>query len=403
MATARGRVLPAAWLARGLWLVVVAGIAFALVQIFLAGDVAHQFVTNAVGAVELISLIFATVGAVIASNQPRNRIGWIFLAVGVLYLMVSVAEGYFAHFQHTGSWLPGAGSLLWLGLWSWMPALGLLATFVMLLFPDGRLPSQRWWPLGVASAVVLAVTVSLGATAYWGIRGLIVTGRFPEISPRLALAIDWGEIAAGACMGITVLAVIDRFRHARGEQRQQLKWFTYGSIGLAAGISATFLPTSLLSIGLALPGFLWFTSCVAVAILRFRLYDIDVIVNRTLVYGGLTALLGGVYIGAVFGLGALVRSIAGHGNNGLVVAASTLAVAALFSPARRGLQAFIDRRFYRRKYDAARTLERFGARLRDDVDLDELSGHLVGVVRETMQPAQVSLWLRNEPSRPLSS
>jgi hypothetical protein len=202
-------------------------------------------------------------------------------------------------------------------------------------------------------------------------------------------------------MVLALVAVLDRYRHGPAEERQQLKWLTYGAIGLAAGIAATFLPgSSLLNFGLAFPGFLWFTTCVVIAMLRYRLYDIDVIVNRTLVYGALTSLLAGVYLGAVFGLGAVVRSIAGHRNNGLVVAASTLAVAALFSPARRALQAFIDRRFYRRKYDAARTLESFGARLRDDVNLDELSGHLVGVVHDTMQPAQVSLWLREARDRP---
>ena len=207
--------------------------------------------------------------------------------------------------------------------------------------------------------------------------------------------IDIGEILAGVCMVATVAAVISRYRRAPADRRQQLKWFMYGAIGLAAGIAATFTPgRAWVSAALAYPGFLWFAACIGVAILRYRLYDIDVIVNRTLVYGALTALLGGVYLGVVFGLGAAVRSIAGHGNNGLVVAASTLAVAALFSPARRGIQGFIDRRFYRRKYDAARTLQSFGARLRDDVDLDELSGHLVGVVHETMQPAEVNLWLR---------
>jgi hypothetical protein len=391
---------PFTWVARGLWLVIVVGLGFALTLDVLPGHFFHAFAKDGVGEVVPISLIFVTVGAVIASKRPRNPIGWIFLGVSSLYLLVALAEATFVHFFSAGSWLPGAENVVWFGFWGWMPALGVLATFVLLLFPDGRLPSRRWWPLAAVSGVVVAVTSGLGAALAWPIRAAVATSAFglgfPQQSRDLTTAVDIGEALAGVCMVLALVAVLDRYRHGPAEERQQLKWLTYGAIGLAAGIAASFTPGgTLVSFGLGFPGFLWFTACVVIAMLRYRLYDIDVIVNRTLVYGALTALLAGVYLGAVFGLGALVRSIAGHGNNGLVVAASTLAVAALFTPARRRVQAFIDRSFYRRKYDAARTLESFGARLRDDVDLDELSGHLVGVVRETMQPAKVSLWLRD--------
>ncbi|MDP9343079.1 MAG: hypothetical protein M3Q23_13525 [Actinomycetota bacterium] len=388
---------PLSWLARAAWLAAIAMVAFSGVQILEAGHVSRQFIQQGIGGSDLLALIFASVGAVIAARQPRNRVGWIILAVGLLYAAGTVSEGYFDHLTRTGSWLPGAWTVMWIGSWNWMPALGLLATFVLLLFPDGHLPSRRWWPLAIASAAVIIATTALHALESWLIQGDLFAGREPTPTPlllHLQFAVFLGEVLGGCCLVGSVVAVVARYRRASADLRQQLKWGTYGSIGLAAALAAVWIPGNWFQWGAAISGSLWFAACVAVAILRYRLLDIDLIVNRTLVYGGLTALLGGIYVGAVFGLGALVRSIGGHGNNGLVVAASTLAVAALFSPARRGLQAFIDRRFYRRKYDAARTLESFGARLRDDVDLDELSGHLVGVVQETMQPAQVSLWLR---------
>ena len=189
-----------------------------------------------------------------------------------------------------------------------------------------------------------------------------------------------------------------RFHRSRSEERQQLKWFAF-----AAALMPLFL-----SVGIAFPGLdetaasqVLFGSAIlgipvscGIAITRYRLYDIDRVINRTLVYAILTALLVGIYVGAAVGLGGLVRSVTGQENNALVIAASTLAVAALFGPARRRIQGFIDRRFYRRKYDAARTLEAFSAKLREEIDLDSLTGEIVGVVRSTMQPVHVSLWLR---------
>jgi hypothetical protein len=396
-ATGRGG-SQASWLARTAWFVAVVLIAFNAVQILEFGHVARQFVRDGIGGVDLEALALLTVGAVLASRQPRNRIGWIILGIGLLYTFEGLGEGYIDHVMRTGSWLPGARAVMWYASWGWMPALGMLATFALLLFPDGRLPSHGWWPLAAASALVIAGTTAAGATIGWLIIPELMAGGQPTPTPlllHLQFVVFLGEVLGGCCLVATVAAVFYRYRRAPGEQRLQLKWATYGSIGLATVIAAIWLPLgNWFQWAGAVAGTLWFASCLAVAILRYRLYDIDVIVNRTLVYGGLTALLAGVYVGAVFGLGALVRSIAGHGNNGIVVAASTLAVAALFSPARRAIQGFIDRRFYRRKYDAARTLESFGARLRDDVDLDELHSHLVGVVRETMQPERVSLWLR---------
>jgi hypothetical protein len=193
---------------------------------------------------------------------------------------------------------------------------------------------------------------------------------------------------------------VARFRRALGDQRQQLKWLAFAAVLLAIGFLFTgfgnvfFKEGSLLDLGgiVAVP---LIPIAIAIAVLKYRLYDVDLVINRTLVYGLLTALLIGVYVFVAVSLGAAVRSVTRQENNSLVIAASTLAVAALFGPARRRIQGFIDRRFYRRKYDAARTLEAFSSRLRDQVDLEALAGELVGVVRETMQPAHISLWLRS--------
>jgi hypothetical protein len=212
---------------------------------------------------------------------------------------------------------------------------------------------------------------------------------------------DVEESPLFAVFGFTLVLVVPaavgslilRFRRSRGAERQQLKWFAFA----ATLIGISFVPSVLVPAyersavsGLVFGFVIWLIplSC-GIAILRYRLYDIDRIINKTLVYGLLTALLGGAYAGVVFGIGGLVS------DNSVVVAVATLIVAALFRPARARVQALIDRRFYRRRYDAGRTLEAFSARLRQEIDLDALSGELVGAVRETMQPVQASLWLRD--------
>jgi hypothetical protein len=394
------RATPASWLARAIWPAVAIVLAFNAVQIFLAGHVASQFVHEQIGFVDFATLVLITVGAVVASKQPRNRIGWIIVAVGLLYTLESIGEGYFDHFARAGSWLPGARAVMWFSTWGWMPALGMLATFVLLLFPDGHLPSRRWWPLAAASAAVIVGTTAAGARDGWLLNEVRFSGRRPttalvHLHLHLQLLVFLGQVLAGCCLVATVAAVVYRYRRATAEQRQQLKWGTYGSIGLAGTIGGVWIPMpGVWSWTLVDLGILWFAACVGVAILRYRLYDIDRVVNRTLVYAVLTALLVGVYAGLVIGLGSLVGR-----SHPLVIAGSTLAVAALIGPARRRVQAFVDRRFYRRKYDAAQTLEAFTARLRNEVDQDELREHLVQVVDRTMQPAHASLWLRSgEPA-----
>jgi hypothetical protein len=280
--------------------------------------------------------------------------------------------------------------------------------FTLLLFPSG-LPSRRWRPVlwvSIVAVALVTVTAALSPTleaAGRRVANPIGIAAFPtDIEATVPFQVFIAVLGLG--IAAATVSVLLRFRRSRGEERQQLKWFAYASALLAfmLVVSALFpaLEQSAVSevlFGLVILGIP--ISC-GIAITRYRLYDIDRVINRTLVYATLTALLVGIYIGAAVGFGALVRSLTGQESNALVIAASTLAVAALFGPARRRIQGFIDRRFYRRKYDAAQTLEGFSSRLREQVDLEALSGELVGVVRETMQPAHVSLWLRTpEPER----
>ena len=348
-------------------------------------------------------LAYATVGAVVASVRPRNPLGWLFLGVGILTAIGSVGEWYSeVAFRRPGP--PPSAALLaaWTQTWFWYPLLGCAAVFPLLLFPSG-LPSRRWRPLLWLLVAVLAsicVWSALSSTLEAAGRtvrnpiGLVsMTDREIEESPLFAV---FGMLLVVATVA-SVASLVLRFRRSRGVERQQLKWFAYAAtlvgLSLVASILIPAYERSAVS-GIAFGFVLWLipVSC-GVAIMRYRLYDIDRIINRTLVYGVLTVLLAGVYVGTVVGLGTLV------GESTLLVAASTLLVAALFRPARSRVQALIDRRFYRRKYDAVRTLDAFTARLRDEVDLEALSGELIAVVRETMQPVQASLWLRAQAGK----
>ena len=301
--------------------------------------------------------------------------------------------------------------MAWMGLWYWPVGLAPVG-FVLLLFPDGRPPSRRWRPVAwCLGAALTGLFVSLAFAP-----GPMVTAGYESLDNPLGIeGLELVLGVAGAISGVLLLAMlvasaaslIVRFRHAGPGERRQLEWVAYSGtlVILAASVS---LPlegvlgddASLAKLAqlASFTSFIAVPVSVAIAILKYRLYDIDVIINRTLVYGTLTAVLASVYVGGVVGVGGLLRDVTGEETNNLVVAASTLVVAALFRPARTGIQAFIDRRFYRRKYDAVRTLETFSARLRDEIDLDAMVGALVGVVGETMQPSHVSLWLRS-PAR----
>jgi hypothetical protein len=306
----------------------------------------------------------------------------------------------YAYVTRPGS-LPGAGLAAPIAHWYWFPLLGLILVFTPLLFPTGRLLSARWRPFAVAAAVgsatmaVLAAlqpTISLQNEDYTARNPLGLAG-VPDPEEGVLGAVLLGLLFG--CMAAAVASVVLRFRRSRGVERQQLKWFTYAATLMTLFLLLTDYLFPKNGLVAALYGLVVALVPVAagVAILRFRLYDIDRLINRTLVYGALTALLGAVYAAAVLVLGQLFGGVGGDPPS-WAVAGATLAVAALFQPARRRTQAMVDRRFSRRRYDAARTIHAFSTRLRDEIDLDTLSAELLALVNQTMQPTQVSLWLR---------
>jgi hypothetical protein len=337
------------------------------------------------------------IGALVASSRPGNPIGWIFCAAGVMLVLSSFEQEYADWASEEPGSLPAGEALGWVAQWIWVPALAAVLVFVFLLFPDGRLPSPRWRPvalLGAATAALFLVEQALrpgsleNSPAYEnpvGVDGLGDAIRFAEY-PTLA--------AFGVAVVASIASLPLRLRRARGDERRQLKWFAYGAA--VAGVCVLIggpLWTSVPALRILLhAGLMALTLSVVIGILRHRLYDIDVVINRTLVYGALTAALVAAYVGSVLLLQLVLSPLTEESD--LAIAGSTLAVAALFRPARARIQGLVDRRFYRRRYDASRTLEDFAARLRDEVELDAISTDLRGVVGETVQPAHVSLWLR---------
>ncbi len=359
----------------------------------------------------LLFVSFATVGALIASRWPKNAIGWIFCWLGLSFSLGSASEEYalYALVTEAGS-LPGAEGMVWLTTWFGGPIVFALFALVFLLFPDGRLPSRRWRPVVWLELVAVVCLVAFAfEPGPLGNLGLVrVTNPF-GIQGVAALLETLGWIGFFMTLAVAVaggISLVVRFRRARGVERQQIKWFAFSGVVFcavfAAGPFLWALPQSPATAWiwpvLFLAGASTIPVAVGIAIFRYHLYDIDRLINRTLVYAALTGILVALYLGGVVVLQALFRSLTG-GESTLAVVASTLAIAALFNPLRRRIQAFIDRRFYRKRYDAAKTLEAFGARLRDEVDLENLADELVGVVRETVQPEHASLWLRKPEPR----
>jgi hypothetical protein len=355
----------------------------------------------------IIAPTFATLGALIVIRRPGNVIGWIFLASGVL-VGVAMFSGQYAKvvLAPDGPTPSGGAVAAWFSAQA-QSAYVALVLFLVLLFPDGRLLSRRWRPVAWAIGVFFAGSLVVGALS----PGPFVD--FPAasnpfgveaIAPAFGVLGVVGAIGGAVCIVATLVSLILRFYRSRGEERLQLKWFTYATaVGFPTPLILSEIAPAIFQV---LGQFLWTLAFLSLpvsaglAILRYRLYDIDRIINRTLVYGTLTAMLIAVYLGGVAAAQTTFRLLMGQEEPPqLAIVASTLVIAALFNPLRRRVQAFIDRRFYRRKYDAAKTLEAFSARLRDEVDLEELSGDLVSVVRDTVQPEHVSLWLRESERR----
>jgi hypothetical protein len=362
------------------------------------------------GVVETLQFLGpAIVGAVLAARRPYNPIGWLLLGVGLCFALYPLVVMYVttAVFVAPGS-LPGARWVAWVGNWIWVPAHGCVA-LVFLLFPNGQLLSPRWRPvawsaLGATAVVLLAAACYPGALEVG--RLTPDDGALPEFDNPLGVA-AFGPVLAAMVVAVQAIEVLGiaslalRFRRSRGEERQQLKWVAYA--GLFYGLFTVVLVVGHASGLIPEEGTLWLDVldsatalglliAIAVAVLKYRLYDIDRIINRTMVYGLLTAMLGLCYVAGSL----LFVLVAGAGSDppSWLVAAATLAAAAVFRPALRRIQATVDRRFNRRRYHAARTIQAFSARLRDELDLDTLSAELLAVVDRTMEPTRASLWLR---------
>ena len=385
----------------------VAGLLLALLNGHTLGEIFLAWSGPSVAILLTQIVSFSVVGAHIASHRPENPIGWIFLAEGFIYGLLIAAEEYaiYALLTNPGS-LPLGAELSWLVKWIWAPGLGLVLVFLPLLFPDGRPPSRRWRTVAWLGGLSIGLICVLTSIVLWPERGsaLVRPGGFPEfegwryavLEVLVFLALQTMMFLAG--LG-AVISLFVRFRRARGDERQQIKWFaSAAALTLAWIIVAEEQPGEIA----ALSGLLVIASipvATGIAILCYSLYDIDRIINRTLVYGSLTVMLALLYFGGVSAIQALFGALTGQEEQPqLAIVVSTLVIAALFNPLRRRIKSFIDRSFYRSKYDAAKTLEAFSAKLREETDLDALSDDLTSVVSETMQPAHVSLWLHSDPA-----
>jgi len=392
------------------WLVI--PLAFALLLGYIYFSVLNEAV-NVPGAIAvvastllsgLIGLGLTALGLLVAYRRPVNPVGWIIVGTGVTADATDFVESYAVYTLSTnpGS-LPGGDTMAWLSNWLFIPVLFAAPAMLFLLFPDGSLLSHRWRP--VFWLVILTTCAAITTAIFQPVlndppfEGVVNPLGFspPQAFLTPLSYIGWPGMAASFL--VAAFAMILRLRRSRGVERQQLKWIAAAPAVLplasVSGVALYYLGYD------AIAGFLAVISIVPIflaagyAILRYRLYDIDLIINRALVYGSLTATLALVYFGGVATTQALFHALTGQEQfPQLAVVVSTLAIAALFNPLRRRIQASIDRLFYRKKYDAAKTLEGFSARLREETDLDELYGSLVSVVRETMQPEYVSLWLR---------
>jgi hypothetical protein len=390
----------------------------ALSLVLLALNRSHQDVHLFEYWVEVTVVTTSTslIGGFIASRRPEHPIGWLFLAVGFLGGVDHFCGQYatYALLARSSS-LPAGQAAAWVRSWIWFVAYSGIGALLLLLFPDGRLPSRRWrafaWLVPIVSLVGSAVVAfapgpvdGLAPTIQnpLGIQGLGMAGKGGTVEIVEAFLLLPLEIGA-------VASLVVRLRRSRGVERQQVKWLAYAMAVTVVGGVLTYVVYDIVSV----PWWLWWAGflllmvglvgqpvAVGVAVFRYRLYDIDLIINRTLVYGALSVLLALAYYVGAAASEAIFRTLMGQEQQPqLAIVASTLVIAALFTPLRRRIQRFIDKRFYRRKYDAVKTLSAFSAQLRDETDLEALSEDLVGVVRETVQPEHATLWLRPESAQ----
>lgn len=381
--------------------ILVAGLAAALAL----GAVVHQILVPVQvdlgwgfrGFTLLMAAPYLVLGTIIVIRAPENRIGRFLVGMGVLFVLAGTANEYGLHglIYRPGS-LAGAIYAAWYLQWAWVVMFG-TTMFVFLLFPNGRFASHRWrrFSFFAVASIVLGVT-ALALTA--GPLDSFTTK--PVFQNPLGLEILKPELTYGwallpwlICLATSAASLFIRFRRSTGIERQQLKWLAMGAVFTAIAFfsAGTYGPPWLGEV-LTTIGVILLPTTIGISILRYRLYDIDVFINRAIVYAVLTLALAAAYVGLVFAFQELLAPFTAESD--LAIAASTLGVAALFRPVRSRVQDFIDRRFYRRKFDAERTAAEFSASLRDEVDLGAVTRQLTDAVRETMEPRHVSLWMR---------
>ena len=365
------------------------------------------------GFTAIFAVTFGSVGMLVARRHARHPVGWFLLAGGALSALQLFAEEYLIAGFITWPGLPAAGLVGWLNVWIWVPTVVVVAVLAVLYFPDGRLPSPAWWPMlpltGAAAIVTVIGTVFAPQQLVTNMHGFPPPYDAREFGVLAATA---GPMLAGSFAFVGALAVAaawsvaSRFRRAHGTERQQIKWFAYAAVILGAafvvnaiaqtqylttgGPDLSKLPQVFLILAMAL-----MPVSIGIAILRYRLYDVDLVINRTIVYAVVSAILIVTYVGAIVLLQTIMRPLTGGSE--FAVAGSTLLVVALFQPIRSRVQGAVDRRFYRSRYDAGRTLDAFATRLRNEIDLTALEHEVLGVLDRTVRPVSASLWLRGRP------
>jgi hypothetical protein len=390
------------WLPWGIWAVAISLTGAAVVLLVLSAHVSLGPRWGPRGGLIVFAVMFSTMGLVVATRRPANRIGWLYLAAGCVFAVQGFGEEYAAYalLMRPGE-LPGGVGWAWLQNWIWILGVSIYLIYVPLLLPEGRLLSPRWRRVGWFGGLATGLLAFFFATQpgrlnnfYPVVNPLGVTA-WPRLWARLQ-TLSMGLMALA--MAVAVASLVVRVRSAGPVERQQLKWVAFACAWAVAGMLAAvaFGTNTRLSEILVLGGIVGTHVATALAILRYRLYDIDIVIRRTLIYGLLTAALAAVYFACVVVLQTLVVQMTGQQQSQLVSVLSTLAMAALAAPLRTRLQHGIDRRFYRHKYDAAQSLARFGQAVRDSAqaDLDQLSDDILAVVNETLQPSSATLWVR---------
>ncbi len=405
---------------------ILCGLAWLLVVLFavlLSAGLALQIATDsppyglswfaAISEAAIIS-VFVVVGTLIMARHPRHPIGWIWISLSFITALDHFAWGYayYGFVAHPGS-LPGVGiSIVWMYL-QVRATLGLLLIALLLLvFPTGRPPTRGWGIVGwiALGAVTLSAFVSVLEPEPFGYFPFPNDLLLPVDSVRAILSpLGKGAlVVTNLCILAAALSLFFRLRRSRGIERQQIKWFVYAAAIFALGNFVIYLGESrpeadlnlvwLIGLVIVFVGFVGIALASAIAILRYRLWDIDIIIRRTLVYGALSATLAVVYFATIVLLQGLFVALSGQ-QSAVAVVISTLVIAALFTPLRHRIQNDIDRRFYRRKYDAEKIVAAFGAGLREQVDIQQLNERLLSVVEETLQPESLSLWIKKRESK----